>query len=162
MLMLQNADGRRFYMTTVTDGPSTRRRFFMAGDPANNKGGEVGSKFKHNPLPFTKDQPNSDDIIELGGKRWRLLPLAKGEKDEVGIALRWRLLPMAKNEADPEVGGLVWFAPVSLMSLFEPVPMTDDIIELGSRRWRLLPMAKSEEDEVGKYRWRLLPMAKDS
>ena len=119
-MLMQNADGRRFYMTTVTDGPSTRRRFFMTGDPANNKGGEVGSKFKHDPLPFTKDQPSNDDIIELGGKRWRLLPMTKGEKDndEVGKS-RWRLLPMAKNEPDPdvgtvmEVGGLVWFAPVS-------------------------------------------------
>ena len=82
------------------DGPSTtRRRFFMNGDPAS-KDGEVGSKFKHNPLPFTKDQPSNDDIIELGGKRWRLLPMAKGKKDEVGKS-RWRLLPMAKNEPDP-------------------------------------------------------------
>ena len=46
---------------------------------------------------------------------------------------------------------------------FHPVPMTDDIIELGSRRWRLLPLASGEEDnEVGKSRWRLLPMAKGS
>ena len=90
-------------------------------------------------------------------------PLAKGEKDDEKVGKsRWRLLPMAKNEPDPEVGGLVWFAPVSLMSRFHPVPMTDDVIELGSRRWRLLPLASGEENEVGKSRWRLLPMAKGS
>ena len=141
------------------DGPSIRRRFFMTGDPAN-KEGEVGSKFKHNPLPFTKDQPNNDDIIELGGKRWRLLPLTKGEKDdnEVGKS-RWRLLPMAKNEPDPEVGSSGW----RLLPMAKDQPSNDDIIELGSRRWRLLPLASGEEDdEVGKYRWRLLPMAKGS
>ena len=74
---------------------------------------------------------------------------------------------MAKNELDPEVGrvmevgGLVWFAPVSLM-FQDKKPSNDDIIELGSRRWRLLPMASGEEDEVGESRWRLLPMAKGS
>ena len=43
-----------------------------------------------------QDKPSNDDIIKLGSQRWRLLPLASGEEDEVGKS-RWRLLPMAKG-----------------------------------------------------------------
>lgn len=44
---------------------------------------------------MTNDEPSNNDTIECASRRWRLLPMAKGEKDEVGSS-RWRLLPMAK------------------------------------------------------------------
>ena len=39
----------------------------------------------------------TDDIIELGSRRWRLLPLANGEENDEVSKSRWRLLPMAKG-----------------------------------------------------------------